>query len=155
MTICSLAVVFNSGCKCKCTFTFTHAMAKTFSRRPRSAEVRVRSQTSPRGICGSQSTIGTGLYPITSVSPSSCLSSSSTTLWPRRTERDTCQTCGFLSNVAEHGQKIAFTQALEGRACIVNVNSRHHILCSAAVTFLKQTAFRKNRIVITIYSVRI
>lgn len=81
VTICSLAVVLNSGCKC----TFTNATTKGFSRWPRSAEVRVRSQTSPHGICGSHSIIGTGLYPITSVSPSSCLSSNSTTLLPRRT----------------------------------------------------------------------
>jgi len=80
-TIGSLAVVRSSGCKCN----FTRAVAKAFSRWPRSAEVRVRSQTSPRGIYGSQSIIGTGLYPINPVSPSSCLSSTSTTLLPRGT----------------------------------------------------------------------
>jgi hypothetical protein len=44
-------------------------MAQAVSRRPLTAEARVRSRVSPRGICGGQSGTGTGLFPSTSVFP--------------------------------------------------------------------------------------
>jgi hypothetical protein len=44
-------------------------MAQAVSRRPLTAEARVRSRFSPCGICGGQSGTGTGLSQITSVFP--------------------------------------------------------------------------------------
>jgi hypothetical protein len=45
------------------------AMAQAVSRRPLTAEARVQSRVSPCGICGGQSSTGTGFSPITSVVP--------------------------------------------------------------------------------------
>jgi hypothetical protein len=45
------------------------AMAQAVSRRPLTAEVRVRCRVSPCGICGGQSGIGTGFSQSTSVFP--------------------------------------------------------------------------------------
>jgi hypothetical protein len=45
------------------------AMAQAVSRRPLTAEARVRSRVSPRGIYGGQSGTGTGFSPSTSVFP--------------------------------------------------------------------------------------
>jgi hypothetical protein len=44
-------------------------MAQEVSRRPLTAEARVRSRVSPRGICGGQSGTGTRFSPSTSVFP--------------------------------------------------------------------------------------
>jgi hypothetical protein len=44
-------------------------MAQGVSRRPLTADSRVRSQVSPCGICGGQSGNGTGFSPSTSVFP--------------------------------------------------------------------------------------
>jgi hypothetical protein len=44
-------------------------MAQAISRRPLTAETRVRSRVSPCGICGGQSGTGTGFSPSTSVVP--------------------------------------------------------------------------------------
>jgi hypothetical protein len=43
------------------------AMAQAVSRRPLTAEARVRSRVSPCGLCGGQSGTGTGFSPSTSV----------------------------------------------------------------------------------------
>jgi hypothetical protein len=45
------------------------AMAQAVSRRPLTAETRLRSWVSPCGICGGQSGTGTGFFPSTSVFP--------------------------------------------------------------------------------------
>jgi hypothetical protein len=39
---------------------FGHAMAQAVSRRPSTAEARVRSEVNPCGVCGGQSGTGTG-----------------------------------------------------------------------------------------------
>jgi hypothetical protein len=44
-------------------------MAQVVSRRPATAEARVRCRVSPCGICGGQSGTGTGFSPISSVFP--------------------------------------------------------------------------------------
>jgi hypothetical protein len=44
-------------------------MIQAVSRRSPTAEARVPSRVSPRGICGGQSGTGTGFSPSTSVSP--------------------------------------------------------------------------------------
>jgi hypothetical protein len=44
-------------------------MAQVVSRRPLTAETRVRPQVNPCGICGGQSDIGTALSPSSSVFP--------------------------------------------------------------------------------------
>jgi hypothetical protein len=46
-----------------------HAMAQMVSRRPVTAETRVRAQVSPCRICGGQSHIGTGFPSSSSVFP--------------------------------------------------------------------------------------
>jgi hypothetical protein len=51
------------------TKTVSGAMAQAVSRRPVTAEARVRSWVGPRGICGGQSDTGTGFSPINSVFP--------------------------------------------------------------------------------------
>jgi hypothetical protein len=49
------------------TLRIGHAMAQAVSRRPLTAEARVRSRVSPCGICGGQSGTRTGFPPSTSV----------------------------------------------------------------------------------------
>jgi hypothetical protein len=49
--------------------TLGRAMAQAVSRRPRTAEARVRSRVSACGICGGQSGTGTGFSPSSSVFP--------------------------------------------------------------------------------------
>jgi hypothetical protein len=48
---------------------YGHAMAQAVSRRPPTAEARVRSRVNPCGICGGQSGTGTGFSPSSSVFP--------------------------------------------------------------------------------------
>jgi hypothetical protein len=48
---------------------YGRAMAQAVSRRPPTAEARVRSRISPCGLCGGQSGTGTGFSPSTSVFP--------------------------------------------------------------------------------------
>jgi hypothetical protein len=48
-------------------------MAQVFSRRPLTAEARVRDQVSPCGICDGQIVTGTGFSPSSSVSPVSVI----------------------------------------------------------------------------------
>jgi hypothetical protein len=48
-------------------------MAQVVSRRPLTAEARVRDQVSPCGICGGQISTGTGFSPSSSVSPVSVI----------------------------------------------------------------------------------
>jgi hypothetical protein len=45
------------------------AMAQVVSRRPLTAEARVRARVNPCGICGAQSGTGTGFSPSSSVLP--------------------------------------------------------------------------------------
>jgi hypothetical protein len=45
-------------------------MAQAVSRRPLTAEARVRDQDSPCGICGGQSGTGIGFSPVNIISPS-------------------------------------------------------------------------------------
>jgi hypothetical protein len=47
----------------KTTSAVGRAMAQAVSRRPLTAEARVRSRVSPCGVCGGQSGTGTGLSP--------------------------------------------------------------------------------------------
>jgi hypothetical protein len=47
-------------------------MAHVLSRRLLTAEARDPSQTSPCGICGGQSSIGTGGFPSNSIFPCQC-----------------------------------------------------------------------------------
>jgi hypothetical protein len=54
---------------CSYTITAGHAMAQAVSRRPPTAEARVRCRVSPCGICGGQSGTGTGFSPSSSVFP--------------------------------------------------------------------------------------
>jgi hypothetical protein len=49
-------------------------MAQAVSRRPLTAESRVRAQVNPCGVCGGQSGTGTGFSPSSSVSPCQCYS---------------------------------------------------------------------------------
>jgi hypothetical protein len=44
-------------------------MAQAVNRRPLTAEAWVRSRVSPYGICGGQSSTGTGVSPSTSILP--------------------------------------------------------------------------------------
>jgi hypothetical protein len=44
-------------------------MAQVVSRRPLTAEARIRFRVNPRGICGGQSGTRTGFYPSSSVFP--------------------------------------------------------------------------------------
>jgi hypothetical protein len=53
---------------CK-VFSLGRAMVQAVSRRPPTADARVRSRVSPCGICGGQSGKGTGFPPSTSVFP--------------------------------------------------------------------------------------
>jgi hypothetical protein len=53
----------------KVTVCEGRAMAQAVSRRPLTAEARVRSSISPRGIYGGQSGTGTDFCPSTSVFP--------------------------------------------------------------------------------------
>jgi hypothetical protein len=55
--------------KTKLTFSDSRAMAQVVSRRPLTAEARVRARVNPCGICGGQSGTGTGSFPSPSVFP--------------------------------------------------------------------------------------
>jgi hypothetical protein len=48
-------------------------MAQIVSRRPLTAEARVRARVNPCGICGGQSVTGTGFSPSSSVFPCQCI----------------------------------------------------------------------------------
>jgi hypothetical protein len=67
------APVVLGGVKCNTTDTNPEvngrAMAQVVSRRPLSAEDRVRARVNPCGICGGQSGTGTGFSPSSSVLP--------------------------------------------------------------------------------------
>ena len=54
---------------CALTLMLGRAMARAVSRRPLTAEARVRSRVSPCAICGGQSGTGTGFSLSTSVFP--------------------------------------------------------------------------------------
>jgi hypothetical protein len=62
------------GCAVAQLYSFGRAMPQAVSRRPVTAEARVRSRVSPCGICGGQSGTGTGFFPSTSVFPCQFLS---------------------------------------------------------------------------------
>jgi hypothetical protein len=52
-----------------CNVFHGRAMAQVVSRRPLTAEARIRTRVNPCGICGGQSGTGTGLSPNYSVFP--------------------------------------------------------------------------------------
>jgi hypothetical protein len=63
------AIIWNSFYSLWLNHTQGRAMVQAVSRRPLTAEARVRSRASPCGICGGQSGTGTGFSPSTSVLP--------------------------------------------------------------------------------------